>query len=71
MELHERLKLARENAGYRFSPASPDLCEMVDRVEEAYSKYRVRVIELIYSRRDTLRSFSDAFRITKGPENHG
>jgi hypothetical protein len=54
-----------DDCTYRYAPATPELGQLVDRLALMYKDYRVRIIDLIFSPPDRLRSFSDAFRLTK------
>ena len=51
---------------YRYSPASTELAQTVDRVAEYYSKYLIPVTNLIHSRpKPKVQQFADAFRLRK------
>jgi hypothetical protein len=71
-------------ASYRFRPSTPELNAAVADLAKAYADRRVTVISLIYSKpsektvlaypakppaTDPLKSFSEAFRLRKGPDN--
>ena len=67
--INERVKqlsgngfLANEDGKFRYSPASPENAAAVHDLALAYPEYRVRIIELIYSRAGALESFSTAFK---------
>lgn len=65
------VKEEEERVGhYRYAPKSEELGNAVDSLAECYANYRVRVIDAIYSPRDPMQSFSDAFRIKREPGNH-
>jgi hypothetical protein len=53
--------------GFRYAPRDPRLDDVVGRVADLYSRREHTVIELIFGqpRRDSVRSFADAFRIRK------
>lgn len=60
--------LAKDNndpPGYRFNTASPELAEGVLELKPIYRERRVKVVELIYSLPDQVRSFADAFKFRK------
>ncbi len=49
---------------YRFSPATPELSEVVARMVEAYRDHRTEMLKIVTARRlRALRDFSDAFRL--------
>jgi hypothetical protein len=55
-------------ATYRFAPVSSEDAQAVTELASAYASRRVSVITFIFSRpTDRLRSFSNAFRLKKGP----
>jgi hypothetical protein len=67
---------------YRYRPTTPELNAAVGDLAKAYADRRVTVISLIYSKpaekpveptkpttTDPLKSFSEAFRLRKGPNN--
>ena len=69
-------------ASYRFRPSRPELNNAVADLARTYADRRVTVISLIYSKpsdktaeptkppaTDPLKSFSEAFRLRKGPDN--
>jgi hypothetical protein len=69
-------------ASYRYRPSTPELNAAVADLAKAYADRRVTVISLIYSKpteksveppkpptTDPLKSFSEAFRLRKGPDN--
>ena len=57
---------------YRFGPADPKQRGAVDALAKAYAERRVTVISLIFAKPpDTLRAFSDAFRLRKDDPDHG
>lgn len=66
-ELSARRLVARTgDGGFRFSPATSELGESVDRLKTCYAVWRVKVIEAVYSREsDGIQIFSDAFKIRK------
>jgi hypothetical protein len=67
LEQHQLVKV-NEAGAYYFAPATPELQAAVVAVAQAYLIRRVSVIELIYSKSpDSLRAFSDAFRLRKEP----
>lgn len=58
-------------AEYRYAPDNMGLDDAVRSLEAAYTKRRVTVINLIYSKPiDKIRTFADAFRIRKD-DDHG
>lgn len=58
--------------GYRFAPADGRLAAAVDGLARAYAERRVTVISLIFAKPpDTLRAFSDAFRLRRDEGEHG
>jgi hypothetical protein len=51
---------------FRFQPRTPELEACVAALKGAYEQRRIKVIEAIYNpRKDTLRLFSDVFRIRR------
>jgi hypothetical protein len=69
-------KLAASGDGpprrYRFAPGDPKHHGTVDALARAYAERRVTVISLIFAKpADTLRGFSDAFRLRGDDTNHG
>jgi len=51
---------------YRYSPRTKELEKSVTMLAHAYTLYRVKIVELIYSRpKDRLLTFADAFRLKK------
>lgn len=72
--LQNRGIVAAEGAGserrYRFAPTHEETTRCVDRLADLYHDYRGRIIDLIFSPRDQMRNFSDAFRI-KNREEEG
>lgn len=51
-----------------YAPATPALAELLRAVAHAYRQRRIAMVALIYERpRDSLRLFSDAFRLRKDP----
>jgi DNA-binding IclR family transcriptional regulator len=60
--------LARGQDGFAYSPASPRLDELAGRLAQAYRERPVAVVNaIVSSRKDSLRSFADAFRLKGGP----
>jgi DNA-binding MarR family transcriptional regulator len=58
----------RENA-YVYMPRRPELAAAVAELTNEYPKYRVSIINLIFSKPiDRIRTFADAFRFTKREE---
>ena len=60
--------LQKNQGAYRFSIQNEAQVLLLDRVAQAYSDYRVRIINFIHSsqrlrRRDPIQSFADAFRL--------
>ena len=57
---------------YRFGPADAKVRTAVDGLAKAYAERRVTVISLIFAKPpDTLRAFSDAFRLRKDDPDRG
>lgn len=57
---------SKEENVYRYAPESPALDRTIADLADAYSKYHVHVIGLIYSKPiDKVRTFADAFRLRK------
>ena len=48
---------------YRFDPSPPEIAAAIPELIATYREYRVRVTELIYSRVEVLKKFSDAFKL--------
>lgn len=61
-QLLEDRFLMKDGEFFRFAPASPEKGEVISELAKAYSQYRVRITELIYSRAGVLKTFSDAFK---------
>ena len=60
---------AGEGRRYRYAPAAAAAGAAVDGLARAYAERRVTVISLIFAKpADSLRAFSDAFRIRKDKE---
>ncbi|MEW6736666.1 MAG: hypothetical protein AB1489_35580 [Acidobacteriota bacterium] len=54
---------------YCYNPSTPDLDNVVKNLEEIYEQYKVTVLNLIFSKPlDNIRTFADAFRISKEKE---
>jgi hypothetical protein len=54
---------------YRYAPKSQDVAQVMEEVSAAYAQYRVRIINLIYSKPiDKIRTFADAFKLRKEDE---
>jgi hypothetical protein len=68
LQLLERGGLAMpDDAGcFRYSPASPRLVELCDKLAAAYRERPVTIVNLIAQPRDPLQSLADAFRFKKG-----
>jgi hypothetical protein len=65
-DLRQRGLASESESRYRYSPASPELDQIVDELAESYAKYRVAVIGLIFARpSERITSFADAFRIRR------
>jgi DNA-binding HxlR family transcriptional regulator len=55
---------------YRYDPKTKELDVAITGLAQAYAERRTRVIDLIFSKPiDTLRNFSDAFKLRKDDEN--
>ena len=55
---------------YRYAPASPEMDAVIGEVANAYASHRVTIIGLIFSKpTSTLKTFADAFRIRKEPND--
>ena len=68
--LGQRLLREREPGCYQYAPHTAELHETVTRVDHMYRERRVAVITLIASKPiETVRAFSDAFRIRKKKES--
>ena len=51
---------------YQYSPHSPELGQMVDKMAEVYAKHLVPVTNLIHSKpRTRIQEFADAFKLRK------
>jgi hypothetical protein len=50
---------------YRYSPATPALLRMVDRLADAYARFLIPVTNIIHNNPLRLRRFADAFRFRK------
>jgi hypothetical protein len=60
--------LVRGQDGFVYSPVSPGLDELAGRLGQAYRERPVAVVNaIVSSRKDSLRSFADAFRLKGGP----
>lgn len=58
----------KEEAGYRYAPASPALNSLAQRIAEEYRERPVAVVNaIVQARDDTLQSFADAFRFKGKP----
>lgn len=65
-------KVEEVEGAYQYRPTSQEVEQVVDGLAKAYANRRVTVISLIYSRpTDTLRSFSDAFRLFRKEKDDG
>ena len=54
---------------YRYRPQAPGLDRTISDLAQAYSRYRVRMISLIYSKPiDKIQTFSEAFKLRKEDE---
>jgi hypothetical protein len=72
-ELAAQGLLAQKKTGdlikYQYSPRSAELDRLVTDLAHDYPKYRVSIINLIFSKPiDKIRTFADAFRFTKDEE---
>ena len=57
---------------YRYAPGSAELREVIDELAQCYAERRVSVTALIFSTPPSaLRSFADAFRLRKDPQDGG
>jgi hypothetical protein len=56
---------------FRFAPATDELSNAVNGLAQIYQDFRGRVIDLIYSPREQMQRFSDAFRIKEDHDPHG
>jgi hypothetical protein len=55
-----------ENQEFQYSPASPALAEIADRIAETYARYLVPLTNLIHTKpRTKVKKFADAFKIRK------
>lgn len=66
-QLEERGLVMRSEEGFAYA-ARPKVDELVERLARAYDERRTSVIERIFSRRDAIQSFADAFRIRPEPD---
>jgi predicted transcriptional regulator len=58
--------LTEKERTYRYSPRTTDLERAVSELAREYPRYRVSIINLIFSKPiDRIRTFADAFRFTK------
>jgi hypothetical protein len=58
--------LSADRGSYRFAPPTSEVDRTIDEVAESYSKYRVTVIALIFSKpSERVTLFADAFRIRR------
>jgi len=69
-DFHSHSLLALRAAGnklyYRYSPKLPETDDTIAALADAYAKYPVRVIDMIFSKPlDKIRTFADAFRFRK------
>ncbi|MDZ4860636.1 MAG: hypothetical protein SGI88_16795 [Candidatus Hydrogenedentes bacterium] len=58
-------------AQYGYAPQSREFAAMVDAISGLYEEYRGRIIDIIYSPRDPMQSFSEAFRFKKETDSNG
>lgn len=62
-----KLVVKREGQTFQFASVPPELKDHVDALKKCYSTWRLKVIEIIYSRpSDGITLFSDAFKFRKG-----
>jgi predicted transcriptional regulator len=65
-QMRERELLSEEDGVYTYAPSSPEVATTVDELAESYSRYRVAVIGLIFSKpSERVTLFSDAFRVRR------
>jgi predicted transcriptional regulator len=65
-DLEGRGLAKRDGRSYRFAPPTPEIERTIDALAEAYAKYRVTVIGLIFSKpSERITTFADAFRIKR------
>lgn len=66
--------VASEGSGdqrtFHYAPRNPELAAKVDMLAVVYQDFRGRIIDLIFSPKDRLRDFSDAFRIKDEEDPH-
>ena len=63
------LELQAEGQLYRYRPTKPETERIVQMLDRLYNERRVTMITLIFSKPlDSIRDFSDAFRIRKGED---
>jgi hypothetical protein len=63
-----RRLLHRDDTGYCFQPADPQVQDDLDEVADAYRKRRTTVARYLYARgQDPLTRFADAFRLRRDP----
>lgn len=64
--LRNRRFLRQDEGGFGYSPATPELQHLVDRLADIYKARHVSVITLIYSKPvDKVQTFADAFKLRK------
>jgi hypothetical protein len=61
---------APPESAYRYAPSSPSLAATVDALAATYRQYRLRIIDLLLSKLDQLKNFSDSFRLWEEKEDH-
>ena len=54
---------------YRFSPVTPALVLQAEQVARAYKEHRREVLALMSRRHQSLKDFSDAFKLTQDPKD--
>lgn len=58
--------IAESENGYRYAPQNPRLSALAAELAETYRQRRVTVVETIYKApRESIRDFSEAFRLRK------
>jgi len=56
---------------YGFAPSTAEIAHMSDEIAGLYKNYRGRVIDIIYSPKDPMQSFSEAFRFKQDTDTNG
>jgi hypothetical protein len=63
------LSKGTSNVSFKYEPGSGDIARLLEQLSRLYCQYKLRIIEQIYSPRQAIQEFADAFKLKREDED--